>query len=191
MYHWLNDKFSAAELSCLQCTISIWPSLCAVWGGPLLSWSWSWAEHWWISWIVCHCASWKISRCCVICPLAAQIQQKDDYSHYYYIPWWKTIYDELLMLFVEHWGPATYGIFMGDPVGRIAISPNPTFLQVLIISFHCPFYLCTIQYTPRFKTIFFKCSRANFYCKLNPNVHKIKKIENQAMFDFGGIRVRS
>ena len=30
----------------------------------------------------------------------------------------------------------------------------------------------------------------NFYCKLNPNVHKIKKIENQAMFDFGGIRVR-
>ena len=41
------------------------------------------AEHWWISWIVCHCASWKISRCCVICPLAAQIQQK-DYSHIYY-----------------------------------------------------------------------------------------------------------
>ena len=26
---------------------------------------------------------WKISRCCVICPLAAQIQQK-DYSHIYY-----------------------------------------------------------------------------------------------------------
>ena len=36
--------------SCLQCTISIWPSLCAVWGSESLG------EHWWISWIVCHCA---------------------------------------------------------------------------------------------------------------------------------------
>ena len=65
---------------------------------------------------------WKISRCCVICPLA-QIQQKDSL-------WWKTTSS-----WVVCWALSHLGIFMGATVGRIAISPNPTFLQVLIISF--------------------------------------------------------
>ena len=28
------------------------------------------------------------------------------------------------------------------------------------------------------------------YCQLNPNAPKIKKLKNQEMFDFGGIRVQ-
>ena len=59
-----------------------------------------------------------------------------------YIPWWKTTSSCCLLSTTR-----LAGIFMGDSVGRIAISPNPTFLQVLIISFHCPFYLWTIHNT--------------------------------------------